>query len=138
MDISRLKSKDLKVWLPLFDDVEVLCNHISQSQFEALRRKCATHRFDPKTHQRIEEVDDERFRAELGRAVVVDWAGIKEGDEDYPCTPENIDYLMRECTEFRLLVMNTPLSLERMLAAEREAAEKNSQSTSAPATTTPA
>jgi hypothetical protein len=45
---------------------------------------------------------------------------------------------MRECTEFRLLVMNTPLSLERMLAAEREAAEKNSQSTSAPATTTPA
>ena len=87
MDISRLKSKDLKVWLPLFDDVEVLCNHISQSQFEALRRKCATHRFDPKTHQRIEEVDDERFRAELGRAVVVDWQASKRATKTTPARP---------------------------------------------------
>lgn len=138
MDISRLKKNNLQVWLALFDDVEILCNHISQRQFEALRAEHTRVRFDPKTHQRREELDEEAFRCALARAVVADWRGLENDGEPFACTVENIDYLMTECTEFRLLVMNTPLSLERMLAAEREDTEKNSQATSAPDTTTPA
>lgn len=125
MDIQRLKKNDLKVWLPLMDEVEVLVRHITQGEFDAISKQATAVKFD-KNHVKREERDEEQFRSLLARAVVLDWRGIKDGDDPYPCTPENMDYLMRECTEFRLLVMDVPLSLERMLAAEKAAAEKNS------------
>lgn len=138
MDISRLRKKDLKVWILLFDGVEVLCRHLTQSAFDEIQRQCRSVRFDPRSHEKTEEIDDAKFRSLLARAVVVDWRGLTDDGQGWPCTPENIDYFMEECTEFRLLVRGAPLSLEKMLALDREAAAKNSVTTSAPATTTPA
>lgn len=135
MDISRLKKKNLRVWLPMMDGVEVLCCHLSQPDFDAISAACITTKFDNRTHRRLEERDDKKFRAELGKAIVEDWRGIDDEGKPYPCTPENVVYLMEECTEFRLLVMDAPLSLERMLAAEKEELGKNSLTTSAPALT---
>ena len=116
MDVSRLKKKNLTAWLPLMDEVKVKCRHISQSEFDAISEAAA---------DRKGKKDDKKFRSDLARKVVVDWDGIDDEGEDFPCTPENIDYLMEECTEFRLLVLDVPLSLERMLAAERDAERKN-------------
>lgn len=126
MDVRRLRNNDLKVWLPLMEGVEVQVRHVSQGEFDTISKQATSTRFDPKSHTRREERDEEQFRTLLARAVVLDWKGINDGDEQFPCTPENIEYLMRECTEFRLLVMDAPLSLEKMLAAEKEAAAKNS------------
>lgn len=138
MDISRLKKKDLKVWLPLFDDVDVLCRHIPQGEFDAIKAAATSVRFDPRTHQRVEKLDDRRFRADLATAVVEEWRGLKDGDSDFPCTPENIEFMMQECTEFRLLVLDAPCSLDKMLSAEKAELEKNSETTSAPGPTSPA
>lgn len=125
MDIRRLRNNDLKVWLPLLDEAEVLVRHIPQREYDEILARCRAVRFNPKTHRREEEIDDAKFRSELARAAVCDWRNLVDGDEPYPCTAENIDYLVQECTEFRLLVMDAPLSLEKMLAAEKETATKN-------------
>ena len=135
MDISRLKKKDLQVWLPLVEGVDVLCRHIPQSVFDGLQKECTVVKFDPRSHRKTEELDQKKFRSALSRAVVVDWKGIVDGDKEFPCTPENTDYLMNEMTEFRLLVMDAPLSLEKMLSAEKDETEKNSLNTSAPSST---
>jgi hypothetical protein len=135
MDISRLKKKNLKVWLFLMEGVEVCCRHIAQSEFDAIDKAAVETRIDPKTRRKVESRDEKAFRSALARAVVQDWRGIKEGDQDYPCTPENIDYLMEDCTEFRLLVLDAPLSMEKMLAAEKGETEKNFKTTSTPAST---
>lgn len=138
MDIGKLKSNSLRVWLPLIEGADVLCRHLSQSVFDAITRDCKTVKFAPLTGAKTEEMDEVKFRSLLARAVVIDWRGLEEDGQPWPCTPENIDYLMEECTEFRLLVRGAPLSLEKMLAIEREAAAKNSATTSAPASITPA
>jgi len=138
MDISPLKKQTLQVWIPLFDDVEVLCKHLSQSGFDAIQQAATTISFDPRTHAKKETVDDQKFRGLLARAVVVDWRGITNDGEPWPCIPENLDYFMEECTEFRLLVQGAPLSLERMMSLDREANRKNLLTTSAPSQTTQA
>ena len=118
MDVSRLKKKNLRAWLPLGSDgaVMVLCRHISQSEFDKLDEDAT----DSKGVR-----DNQKFRSALGRAVVQDWNGIEDDGHVHPCTPENIDYLMAESTDFRLLVMDAPLSMTKMLAAERESVRKN-------------
>jgi hypothetical protein len=131
MDISRLKKNDLRVWLPLADGVEVLARYISQARFDAISRQAEETRFDPKSHQKTVERNEVKFRSLLAQEVVEDWRGLLDDGEPYPCTPEHIDYLVEEWTEFRLLVMDAPLSLEKMLAIEKESAGKNSVSTSA-------
>lgn len=136
MDIAKLKTNSPQVWLPLVDGVEVLCRHLSQRAFDAISKDCRSIKIDPLTQAKTEEINEPKFRTLLARAVVVDWRGLEEDGAPWPCTPENIDYLMEECTEFRLLVRGAPLSLGRMLAAEKEATAKNSETTSAPASTT--
>lgn len=138
MNVRRLKNHDLKVWLPLMDGVQVLARHISQREFDTITKQSTEIIVDPKTYHRREERDEQKFRSLLARAVVLDWRGIDDGDEPFPCTPENIDYLVEECTEFRIFVMDAPLSLERMLAAEKEAERKNSSTTSPLPGTSPA
>lgn len=126
MDVQRLKKRDLQVWLDLDDEVQVLCRHISQSQFDDIKAGVTRIVYDPKLRDNRDEIDNQAFRSALGRAIVADWKGLVSGADPYPCTSENIDYLMEECTEFRLLVLGTPLSFSRMLAAEKAANEKNS------------
>lgn len=118
MDISRLKKRNLTAWLPLNDEGDVLihCKHISQSDFDALDESCT---------DRKGVRDNKKFRSALAQAVVIDWKGIDDDGAEFPATPENIDYMMSESTEFRLLIMDVPLSMEKMLAAEKEAARKN-------------
>lgn len=114
MDVSRIKNKNLVVWLPLMDGVEVQCRFISQSQFDVIDNESTVNG----------KRSDKLFRSKLANAVVADWKGIVDGDAEFACTPENIDYLVEESTEFRLLVMDTPLSLSKMMAAERETEKK--------------
>lgn len=116
MNVARLKRKDLTAWLPLMDEVTIKCRHISQSEFDAISEAA----------DRGGKRDEKKFRSALARAVVQDWQGIDEDGQPFACTPENIDWLMEESTEFRLLVMDAPLSLKKMLTAEQEAERKNS------------
>lgn len=114
MDVSRIKNKNLIVWLPLIEGVEVQCRFISQREFDAIDAESTVNG----------KRNDKLFRSKLARAVVTGWRGIVDGDAEFACTPENIDYLVEESTEFRLLVMDIPLSLSKMMAAEREAEKK--------------
>lgn len=114
MDVSRIKKKNLIVWLPLIEGVEVQCRFISQSEFDGIDADSTING----------KRDDKLFRSKLARAVVTGWRGIVDEGAEFDCTPENIDYLMEESTEFRLLIMDAPLSISKMLTAEREAERK--------------
>ncbi len=119
MDVSRLKKKNLTAWLPLDDDADVmvLCRHLTQSEFDDIDAAAT----DGKGKR-----NNKKFRKDLALAIVSDWTGISDDGAPFPPTPENIAYLMEESTSFRLLVMDAPLSMEKMLAAEKESLRKNS------------
>lgn len=130
MDVGRLKKKNIEVWFPYVEDAEVLCGHLSQREYDEITAACTERKINRKTGNTEIIRDDKKFRSLLARAVVKDWRGLTDDGADFPCNPENIDYLMEESTEFRLLVQSAPMSLEQMLEAEREAVRKNSGSSS--------
>lgn len=117
MNVGRLKRKDLKAWLPLDSDEEVriLCRHVSQAEFDVI---------DESTRDKKGVRDAKEFRSALANAVVEEWEGIHDDGSDFPCTKENIDYLAEESTSFRLLITGAPLSMEKMLEAEKESIRK--------------
>lgn len=117
-----MKLKDLMVdtksaWIdfpgcPGFQ-VEV-CN-LARKELVNLRKRCIAQKFDRKTRQMIEELDEEKFVKEFSKATVKGWRGLKlkyledlilvdlsqqdpELELDYD--PEQAEVLIQNSTEF--------------------------------------
>lgn len=126
INVGRLKRKDLKVWLPIIEEFRILARYLSQTEYDRITKLATIVKPDPDDSTKtIQERDDIIFRRELGIAVIEAWDGVEEDGAEFPATPENIAYMMEECTELRLKVFNIPLSLELMLQEDRKANEKN-------------
>ena len=55
---------DIKTaWLdfPGYEGFEVKVANLSRKELQALRKRCIKTRFDRKTHQAVEEIDDDKF-----------------------------------------------------------------------------
>lgn len=93
--------------------VEV-CN-LSRKELVNLRKKCIAQKFDRKTRQMNEELDEEKFVREFSNATVKNWSGLKlkfledlilvdlkgqdlEAELDYD--PEQAEVLVQNSTEF--------------------------------------
>lgn len=143
MDISRLRKKNIRVWLPITEGVEVFCGHLTQSEWEEAKEQSTAIVFNRSNNSKTENFDIKKFRALLVKKIVFDIRGLTDGEDEhgnplpFECTPENLEYLMHEWTEFRTAVMDTPLSLEKMLAEEKEVERKNSEGGSKLDETTP-
>ena len=56
---------------------EVKLVNLSRKELIALRKRCVLTKFDRKTKQPIEELDDEKFIREFTRATIKGWKGLK-------------------------------------------------------------
>jgi hypothetical protein len=101
-----------------------------------ITRKATTVRFDPKSHQKIEDVDWDKWHGEVALAAVEAWEGFVEGQSVYPCTPENTKTLVAKWFEFRKFVCDVCVDLEALVAAQKELERKNSATGSSPEKTT--
>ncbi len=55
--------------------VEVV--NLSRKELNGLRKKCTTTKFDRKTRQAVEEIEEDKFVTEFTSAVVKNWKGLK-------------------------------------------------------------
>lgn len=122
-DISKIKTGGTRAWVPILDEFRVQFTHISQDDYDALRKTCQIS--EEIAGKLVPSIDETAFRHKLAELVTVGWDGIGDGDNQYPCTPENIRYISDKITEFRSALWSKPLSLAMMLAAEREEQKKN-------------
>ena len=70
-------SKTVAVEFPRFKDMTVDLCYLAREELVKLRKKCLTTKWDKKTHQPIEEFDDEKFIVEYCKAVIKGWKGLK-------------------------------------------------------------
>lgn len=132
-DVASLRKRNLKAWIPVDEEVKVLARHISQAEWEEIRSECSTVSVNGITGKSETVIDEARFRGEIGRRVVEDVTGLEDSDSTdsegralpFVVTPENIDLLMSEWTEFRMTVMDTPLSFGRMQGLAKAQLIKN-------------
>lgn len=78
MDLKKLMVDTKAVWIdfPGLKGFEVEVANLSRKELTGLRKKCTTTKFDRKTRQAIEDLDEEKFVTEFSKSVIKNWKGL--------------------------------------------------------------
>lgn len=103
-----------------------LC-YLAREELLKLRKKCVTNKFNRKTHQPEEILDEEKFLVEYVAAVIKGWSGLKlshleelllvdtdgmDPDTELPYSQDEAEMLMRNSSSFDEWVTETVGDLE--------------------------
>ena len=120
-------SKTVAIDFPGYTGFEVDICYLAREELIKLRKKCIKTKWDKKTHQPLEELDDDKFLVEYTKAVLKGWKGLKyryleelllvdigelSPDDELPFTQENAELLMKNATAFDTWVTETVGDLE--------------------------
>ena len=105
------------VWVdfPGLKGFEVEVANLSRKELTGLRKKCTSTKFDRKTRQAVENLDEEKFIVEFTKAVVKNWKGLTLGhletlilvdidgqdpEKELEYSADNAETLVSSSTEF--------------------------------------
>lgn len=116
LDFAAISAKDeLTTWAEFKDGFKLEVRYMSRSELQKLSKKCTSNRFDPKTHQRLTELDPDKFVPQFVKATVRGWSGLtpnklanlirvdlssipeEKWDDEIAYSPEQMAYLMKNC-----------------------------------------
>ena len=120
-------SKTVSVEFPRFKGVTIDLCYLAREELVKLRKRCMSTKWDKKSHQPFEEIDDDKFIVEYCKAVIKGWKGLKfsyleelllvdirdlNTEDCLPYTKENAELLMKNATDFDTWVTETVGDLE--------------------------
>ena len=120
-------SKTVSIDFPGRDGFEVSICYLAREELLKLRKRCLSTKFNRKTHQPEETLDEDKFLVEYTKAVVKDWSGLKfsyleefllvdisdyDPNDTLPCTHDNAMLLMKNSNEFDTWVTDVVGDLE--------------------------
>lgn len=120
-------SKTVAVDFPGFSGMSVDLCYLAREELVKLRKRCLSTKFNKKTHQAEETLDDDKFLSEYCKAVIKGWSGLKyryleelllvdigdlDPNSELPYTQENAELLMKNATSFDTWVTETVSDLE--------------------------
>ena len=120
-------SKTVSVEFPGYNDMSVSLCYLAREELLKLRKRCVTTKFDKKTRQPEEILDEEKFLVEYCKAVIKGWSGLKyryleelllvdvgnlDPDDTLPYTQDNAELLMKNSNIFDGWVTEAVADLE--------------------------
>ena len=108
-------SKTVTIEYPRFKGMTVDLCYLAREELVKLRKRCLSTKWDKKSHQPLEELDDDKFIVEYCKAVIKGWKGLKysyleelllvdvsalDPEDTLPFTPDNSELLMKNATDF--------------------------------------
>ena len=120
-------SKTVAIDYPGYTGFSVDLCYLAREELIKLRKKCITNKWNKKTHQPEEELDDEKFVVEYTKAVIKGWKGLKyryleelllvdisslDPEDELAYTLENAELLMKNANNFDTWVTETLGDLE--------------------------
>lgn len=108
-------SKTVTIEYPRFKGMTVDLCYLAREELVKLRKRCLSTKWDKKSHQPIEEMDDDKFIVEYCKAVIKGWKGLKysyleelllvdvsalDPEDTLPFTADNSELLMKNATDF--------------------------------------
>lgn len=142
MELKKLMIDVKEVWtdFPGLPGFEVKVANLSRKELTSLRKRCTGQKFDRKTRQVVETLDEEKFITEFAKSVVKDWKGLtlehletlllidtgnKDLSEELPYSHENAEVLVSSSTEFDTWLNEVVFDLDNFRSGtERGNAEK--------------
>ena len=120
-------SKTVSVDFPGYSGFSVDLCYLAREELVKLRKRCISTKWNKKTHQPEEDLDEEKFIVEYTKAVIKGWKGLKyryleelllvdvgelDPDDELPWTSDNAELLMKNSTVFDTWVTETVGDLE--------------------------
>lgn len=117
MDLKKLMVDTKAVWVDFqgLKGFSVEVANLSRKELTGLRKKCTTTKFDRKTRQAVETLDEEKFVTEFTNSVIKNWKGLTlehletlllvniEGEDpkkELEYSADNAETLVSSSTEF--------------------------------------
>ena len=117
MDLKSLLVDSKTTWaeFPGLSGFEVELANLSRKELTNLRKKCTINKFNRKTRQFEDELNDEKFVVEFTRSTVKNWKGLKleylqdlllvdlkdqDSKKELEFSEENAQVLVENSTEF--------------------------------------
>ena len=139
MELKKLVVNVKEVWVdfPGLSGFKVKVANLSRKELLGLRKRCTVQKFDRKTRQLNEELDDEKFIVEFTGAVVKGWEGLtlehletlllidtegKDMSEELPYSIDNAEVLVSSSTEFDTWLNEVVFDLDNF-RSQREGGE---------------
>ena len=117
MDLKKLMVDTKSVWVdfPGLQGFSVEVANLSRKELTGLRKRCTVQKFDRKSRQVVEELDEEKFVSEFSVSTVKNWKGLTLGhletlllidtdgqdmSKELEYTEQNAEVLVSSSTEF--------------------------------------
>ncbi len=143
MELKKLMVDSKAAWIdfPGLDGFSVEVANLSRKEIQGLRKKCTTTKFDRKTRQAMEDLDEEKFVVEFAKAVVKNWRGLtlehletlilvdiegKDPKEELPYSMDNAETLVNSSTEFDTWLNEVVFDLDNFRTKGKKPAVKSS------------
>ena len=120
-------SKTVTMDYPGIDGFTVDITYLAREELLKLRNRCLKQKFNKKTRQFEEELNDDRFLTEYVKGVIQSWSGLKYSrleelllvdvshlspEDELPFSQENAELLMKNAPDFDTWVTETVSDLE--------------------------
>lgn len=78
MDLKKLVVDTKSVWIdfPGLKDFTVEIANLSRKELNGLRKRCTVQKFDRKTRQVVESLDEDKFVKEFTSSTIKNWKGL--------------------------------------------------------------
>ncbi len=109
------------------DEFTVDITYLAREELLKLRNRCLKQKFNKKTRQFEDDLDEDRFLTEYVKGVIKGWSGLKysrlgellfvdvshlEPEDELPYSQENAELLMKNSSDFDTWVTETVGDLE--------------------------
>ena len=126
-------SKTVEIDFPGYTGFSVDLCYLAREELIKLRKKCINTKWNKKTHQPEEDLDEDKFLTEYSKAVIKGWKGLKyryleelllvdvsnlDPDDELAFTLENAQLLMKNANDFDTWVTETLGDLENFTQAK--------------------
>tara|TARA_Y100000114_G_scaffold13517_1_gene10868 strand:+ start:295 stop:717 length:423 start_codon:yes stop_codon:yes gene_type:complete len=126
-------SKTVAIDFPGYTGFSVDLCYLAREELLKLRKRCISTKWNKKTHQPEEDLDEDKFLAEYSKAIIKGWKGLKyryleelllvdisslDPEDELPYTLENAELLMKNANNFDTWVTETLGDLENFTQAK--------------------
>ena len=137
MDLKSLLVDSKTTWVefPGLEGFEVELANLSRKELVSLRKRCTQNKFNRKTRQFEEQLDDDKFVIEFTDATVKGWKGLKlsyledlvlvdlkgqDSEQELPWDIENAQQLVENSSEFDNWLNEVVFDLENFRSKEQK------------------
>lgn len=126
-------SKTITMEYPGIEDFEVQITYLAREELLKVRNKCLKQKFNKKTRQFEDELDEDRFLTEYVKGVIKGWKGLTYGrlgelilvdvsaqnpEDELKYSQENAEVLMKNSSDFDTWITEVTGDLENFTGSK--------------------